>query len=392
MPIPPAAPFAVKTCAFTALSLRRQRKGPPKPPYPLIPEGGHGFQSINGRLLGFEAECDPDAMLIVCPSCATSYMIDPASLGAAGRTVRCTRCKTSWFAGGPEAAPNWPPSPKPSRPKPRSSRRTPPAPNRRRHRPAAAGDRTASEAEPAPAPPRRPRRRRSNRRPRPPQPATLAEPPAAPEAAQGAEPEPVTITDAPPLAPPNDHEVRPEAADAEPEADAAVAFDARRRALQARRKKSRRSSRWTAVVLVLVAFNVAMIGARNEVVRYLPQTASLFAAIGLPVNLRNLKFENVKLSTEAARRHHHADRARRRSSAKPAKRSPCRACALPCAMRPARRSTPGPWRRRAASWSRARRLEFRSQIPVPNGDATDVLVRFLTAQDAGSEIARWRKS
>jgi hypothetical protein len=31
------------------------------------------------------------------------------------------------------------------------------------------------------------------------------------------------------------------------------------------------------------------------------------------------------------------------------------------------------------------RLDFRSQIPVPKGDATDVLVRFLTAQDAGAK-------
>ena len=67
----------------------------------------------------------------------------------------------------------------------------------------------------------------------------------------------------------------------------------------ARRETKRRSSRWTAIILVLVAFNVALIGARNEVVRYLPQTASLFAAIGLPVNLRNLKFENVKISKES---------------------------------------------------------------------------------------------
>ncbi|MGE5771080.1 MAG: MJ0042-type zinc finger domain-containing protein [Hyphomicrobiales bacterium] len=30
-------------------------------------------------------------MLIACPNCSTSYMIDPASLGDAGRTVRCAR-------------------------------------------------------------------------------------------------------------------------------------------------------------------------------------------------------------------------------------------------------------------------------------------------------------
>src|SRR5471030_3164043 len=44
-------------------------------------------------------------MLIVCPSCTTSYLIDPASVGPAGRTVRCARCKVTWFAGGPTSAP-----------------------------------------------------------------------------------------------------------------------------------------------------------------------------------------------------------------------------------------------------------------------------------------------
>jgi len=37
-------------------------------------------------------------MPIVCPHCATSYAIDPATLGPAGRTVRCSRCKETWLA------------------------------------------------------------------------------------------------------------------------------------------------------------------------------------------------------------------------------------------------------------------------------------------------------
>ena len=37
-------------------------------------------------------------MHIVCPHCTTSYAINPASLGAAGRTVRCARCKETWLA------------------------------------------------------------------------------------------------------------------------------------------------------------------------------------------------------------------------------------------------------------------------------------------------------
>ena len=37
-------------------------------------------------------------MHIICPHCSTSYAIDLANLGAAGRTVRCSRCKEVWPA------------------------------------------------------------------------------------------------------------------------------------------------------------------------------------------------------------------------------------------------------------------------------------------------------
>lgn len=37
-------------------------------------------------------------MHIVCPHCSTSYAINPATLGTAGRTVRCSRCKEVWLA------------------------------------------------------------------------------------------------------------------------------------------------------------------------------------------------------------------------------------------------------------------------------------------------------
>jgi predicted Zn finger-like uncharacterized protein len=35
---------------------------------------------------------------IVCPHCTTSYAIDMAALGPAGRNVRCSRCKEVWLA------------------------------------------------------------------------------------------------------------------------------------------------------------------------------------------------------------------------------------------------------------------------------------------------------
>src|ERR1700746_3066674 len=38
------------------------------------------------------------SMHIVCPHCTTSYAINPATLGEAGRSVRCARCKEVWLA------------------------------------------------------------------------------------------------------------------------------------------------------------------------------------------------------------------------------------------------------------------------------------------------------
>jgi len=37
-------------------------------------------------------------MHIVCPHCTTSFAINLATLGAAGRNVRCSRCKETWLA------------------------------------------------------------------------------------------------------------------------------------------------------------------------------------------------------------------------------------------------------------------------------------------------------
>jgi len=37
-------------------------------------------------------------MQIICPHCSTSYGINAASLGEAGRSVRCSRCKEVWLA------------------------------------------------------------------------------------------------------------------------------------------------------------------------------------------------------------------------------------------------------------------------------------------------------
>jgi len=40
-------------------------------------------------------------MVFECPSCTTRYLVDPAALGAEGRTVRCARCRHTWFEKAP---------------------------------------------------------------------------------------------------------------------------------------------------------------------------------------------------------------------------------------------------------------------------------------------------
>lgn len=67
-------------------------------------DAGEGFGQAAAALA---KETCPRAMLIVCPSCASRYELDPAKLGPAGRKVRCAKCETLWHveaASGEPAA------------------------------------------------------------------------------------------------------------------------------------------------------------------------------------------------------------------------------------------------------------------------------------------------
>lgn len=41
-------------------------------------------------------------MIIACPACATRYVVPDSAIGVEGRTVRCAKCRHSWFQDGPE--------------------------------------------------------------------------------------------------------------------------------------------------------------------------------------------------------------------------------------------------------------------------------------------------
>jgi predicted Zn finger-like uncharacterized protein len=66
----------------------------------------YGFRFVNGRpVICGQRHLANSSMHIVCPHCTTSYAVDPATFGEAGRTVRCSRCKETWLAH-PEQLPS----------------------------------------------------------------------------------------------------------------------------------------------------------------------------------------------------------------------------------------------------------------------------------------------
>jgi len=94
-------------------------------------------------------------MIIACPACTTRYVVPDSAIGVDGRTVRCAKCRNSWFQEGPELAPagEAPVSQPAAAPEPVTA----PAPAPVREEPAARQEAsapvTASPAEPAAAEP-----------------------------------------------------------------------------------------------------------------------------------------------------------------------------------------------------------------------------------------------
>jgi predicted Zn finger-like uncharacterized protein len=223
--------------------------------------------------------------MILCPHCATSYRVDAAALGA-GRSVRCVRCKTVWFAA-------------PDKPASAAKRETEnlvtelisaadsiatPLPQ---DIPAsaeigAAAEPAALEIAPDLAETIAP-------------PAELPESVADLESAPG-EPLPEEIA-SPPIAPIEQLAALPTALPDPHQDDDGEKFAVRRERLHARRKQQRVAS-LPLVILGLIAVLAGLVGWRKTVVKHAPQTASLYAMIGLPVNLRGLAFDSVKTSRD----------------------------------------------------------------------------------------------
>ncbi len=76
-------------------------------------------------------------MIIACPACTTRYVVPDSAIGVDGRTVRCAKCRHSWFQQG--ALPNQADRPQVDKPVPPPAAPPPAAP--------------ARSPAPAPAPP-----------------------------------------------------------------------------------------------------------------------------------------------------------------------------------------------------------------------------------------------
>jgi predicted Zn finger-like uncharacterized protein len=273
-------------------------------------------------------------MLIVCPSCETSYEVSPETLGETGRTVRCARCHQEWFATSPALQT--------------------PATMVAEPVPIAAEDIDWDLAVPAP----------------------VADPTSAdnePSGQWGIPDHP-----SPPLAPADDTRT-----------DDATTHDietlAARRSGDVRRTRRQRSGRlMLPVVPTIIAVELAAIFAillwRTEIVRAMPQTASLFRAIGLPINLRGLELTDISVSKEE---HDGVIVLIVDGTIENNNRSVIGVPRLRFALRSAALAELVSWTAPPdkGSLGPGEKLAFRSRLASPPADGNDILVRFLNRQD-----------
>ncbi|MFL5029806.1 MAG: zinc-ribbon domain-containing protein [Xanthobacteraceae bacterium] len=241
-------------------------------------------------------------MQIICPSCTTTYDLAPTALGGNGRSVRCTRCRNVWFA-------------------------TPTAEPVEASVAAVEGDSSVPQdpmADEALSQEGTPSGEFEWSLEQTPVENESAEPAKAPDLPAGTNPaqgsveavwpavdtHPTALAEAPSLVPALEGEkiAKPEP-HPEPENIEMVAARRVQRATGRRQWKLpqlklprwKPKLAWPGMPATIAALVVAVAGLviwRGDVVRTVPQTASLFDAIGLQVNLRGLVFDNVRTTGE----------------------------------------------------------------------------------------------
>lgn len=241
-------------------------------------------------------------MLIVCPQCAMSYELGPQALGTTGRSVRCARCRTVWFAENTAAALAEPVGAPvaagaeadghaaPFAAEPETGDADPATAEQWPAETAEIAETAGSIPDPGPHP-------------------DLGEDGGSPAAAgvDAAGDPPAVVADSPSIVPPDAQTTHLVDESLFPITGGSVENFAARRA-RARARKTHRlpkiaALRWPlaplpTALLILVTATTLILGWRTDIVRLAPQTASLYEKLGLEVNLRGLVFENLKVSRE----------------------------------------------------------------------------------------------
>jgi predicted Zn finger-like uncharacterized protein len=322
-------------------------------------------------------------MLIVCPSCATAYNVKAESLRPDGRQVRCVRCRAVWQAGLSHAD-KLLAAAEAIGPMRDEAAETP--------RPQLAAEPEAASAEGGAAdlPPSDEQRLDEQADAAPIQPDDAASAPLEDDAAADP-PAQVADIEAPPIAPvdldegrsPIDIEADPGVAQGAAAHDDIESVAARRRPRRARARS--RTPRWPlsrlqTAVLALLFVDVLLLGWRSDFVRVLPQTASFYAAMGLPVNLRGLAFTAV---ATAAEQHEGVPILVVEGNVVNDARKTVEVPRLKFIIRNAARQEIYSWTavpsRPALAPGEA--VAFRTRLASPPAEARDVLIRFVTRRD-----------
>ncbi len=321
-------------------------------------------------------------MQILCPNCAAAYQVSATAIGGSGRSVRCVRCRSVWLqlpvaevaaltiapaavrqpasdetiAAFKSELGNEPqPAPEAEREPPAASAPTPE--NGDAAGPSLADLMAAGAAEP---------------------PASEAQAEPASEAAPALAEIAIPAETAPPTVPNDDTP-----ADTEGKAPGNIESIAarRRRPNAARRRFPVRGSVTPAIILVLAGVIASLIGWRANIVKQVPQLASLYAAIGMPVNLRGLTFSDVRVSRETQ---DGVPVLVVEGSIASAASQPVEVPRLRLAMRNDAGGEIYAWTAMPTKEALApgETLPFRSRLAAPPGEGRDVTVRFFTRLDA----------
>ena len=305
-------------------------------------------------------------MLIVCPTCATSYDVELASLQPNGRQVRCVRCRAIWHAA-PSHADKLLAAAEAIGPAPQAA----PADDFAEEPALQSADEQVAEGDAWAAP----------------DDSLAAEPAAAEMAAE--EPDTALEVESPSIAPVDLDDGQPPIeveADHAAEEDAEPLEDIETYAARRNKRGFRRPSlHWPlsnlqSGILALIITNAILVGWRNDVVRILPQTASFYSMLGLPVNLRGLAFDSVATTTE---QHEGVPILVVEGSVVNNTRKIVDVPRLKFVVRNSANEEVYSWTAVAprATLPPGEAVAFRSRLASPPTDGRDVLVRFVTRHD-----------